>query len=139
MKNHRLLIILISPFIISGCIGYKNYTDFKANVKSSEYAVTVTEADFENAVKSILSNTPRCFSSRANLQGDCKVYKRTDKNLEIGCYREYKGEVIDFTPYIKVDKVDTTHIKTSIYGGYITNTIVLEWIKGEHQMCPSIL
>ena len=110
MKHRRILIILISPFLISGCIGYKNYTDFKANVKSSEFAVTVTEADFGNAVKNILSNTPRCFSARGNLQGECKVYKLTDKNLEIGCYREYKGEVIDFTPYIKVDKVNTTHI-----------------------------
>ena len=139
MKFKTLIAALILSFLVSGCMGYKNYADFKAHIKPSDYDVTITKADFNTAKASILNNTPRCFASRYNMPGECKVYKLTSRSLEIGCYRKYEGKVVDFAPYIKAEKIDDTHVKTSIYGDSIINTIVVEWIKGEHQMCPSIL
>jgi len=146
-KILKLSALLILPFVFLGCTYYQGLNELKAKIKPNELDVTVVDAKFTNVKRSIIANTPRCFSSMYNVSGDCTIHTNNSKILEVSCSRKMKDSYLGsskvnvLVPYIKAEKVDSQRTKLTIYSGHasIINTIVVEWAKGEHQMCPSIL
>lgn len=143
----KRIFLLFLPFFFLGCTYYGNLAELKKKIKPNELETTVVEAKFSKVKRNILANAPRCFSTMYNVSGDCTVHTNTSTKLELTCSRKMNDSYFGSSkttvllPYIKAEKVDNTHTKLTVYGGYhsIINTIVVEWATDVHQMCPSKL
>jgi len=106
-KILKLSALLILPFVFLGCTYYQGLNELKAKIKPNELDVTVVDAKFTNVKRSIIANTPRCFSSMYNVSGDCTIHTNNSKILEVSCSRKmndsYLGssKVNVLVPYIK--------------------------------------